>query len=104
MTKIVKKTIDMAKVLEHSGLISDVLEESKLVPQAAREMIMVLKKYDKGETQLSNGELMTLAACLVAQIVHTTIKTDAIGCPLTDDEMRVAVWFAATQIECHALN
>lgn len=98
------KTIDMTKVLAQSKFIGDALEGSSLAPKAAREMIDVLKRYDKGETMLSNGELMALAACLVAQIVHTTIKTDGVGCPLTDDEMRVAVGFAATNIECVPLN
>lgn len=98
------RTLDMQKILTQSKFIGDALEESELAPKAAREMIAVLKRYDKGDTMLSNGELMALAACLVAQIVHTTLKSDSMGCPVSDDEMRVAVGFAATNIEVQPLN
>lgn len=98
------KTLNMQKVLSQSKFISDYLEGSELAPKAAREMIDVLKRYDKGDTMLSNGELMAIAACLVAHIVQTTLKSDSVGCPVSDDEMRVAVGFSATNIEVVPLN
>ncbi len=98
------KTINMQMVLAQSKMIGDVLEGSTLVRKAAGDMILALRKYDNKDTMLSNGELMALAAALVAQIVHTTLKNDSADCPVSDDEMRVAVGFAATNIECVPLN
>jgi hypothetical protein len=96
---MITKQIDMNKAITQAGMIANMVGESPMVQTALKKMMEVLKDFDSGDTILSNGELMALAAAMVAQIVHTTIKTDPDGCPLSDEEMRVAVGFAALQLE-----
>ena len=96
------RTVNVAKAASYAVMIAEEMEKSPLSGPCSRQMIQVLNEWNDGDKCLSNGELMEVAACVVAAIVHRNMEVG--GSPLTREEMGVAIGMAAGYIEVQLLN